>query len=334
MGQTSTGFFRRAAKVTDWLGFRLTLLLTVGLVGFAILQPFIWEVILNRKAPALSNDFAGITTIIVTIMALAFAGFGVVVYQLAEKHSEASLQERARELEDNILMHGAAANSKLYINISYQAFLSYDELWRRQAYSAKALEKDDKSNWELLRFLDSAIDNARQALKQYLGLSEQLRSRQESADGLINCRCNYAYFLATRLRSDGRINDRERALDIARQLDQDRSKRNLHVRETVAWVYLRCCDPGDSLWERGLQDLALALNAGGLDVETLRARYTGVFGGKDGKSVPVDLEKALTGKNQQGDNGQQGNNKESWPSQLLSFATAKLSSKKADGNAQ
>jgi len=235
----------------------------VGLVGFAILQPFIWEVILNRKAPALSNDFAGITTIIVTIMALAFAGFGVVVYQLAEKHSEASLQERAKELEDNILMHGAAANSKLYINISYQAFLSYDELWRQRSYRPTALEKEDKNNWELLRFLDSAIDNARQALKQYLDLSEQLRSKQESANGLINCRCNYAYFLATRLRSDGRIDDRERALDIVRQLDQDRSKRNLHVRETVAWIYLRCCDPGDSLWERGLQELALALSVGG-----------------------------------------------------------------------
>jgi hypothetical protein len=334
MDSTSARFFRRAAKVTDWLGFRLTLLLTVGLVGFAILQPFIWEVILNRKAPALSNDFAGITTIIVTIMALAFAGFGVVVYQLAEKHSEASLQERAKELEDNILMHGAAANSKLYINISYQAFLSYDELWRQRSYRPTALEKEDKNNWELLRFLDSAIDNARQALKQYLDLSEQLRSKQESANGLINCRCNYAYFLATRLRSDGRIDDRERALDIVRQLDQDRSKRNLHVRETVAWIYLRCCDPGDSLWERGLQELALALSVGGLDVETLQARYRGVFGGKDGNSVPVDLEKALAGKNQQGGNDRQGSNKEGWPSQLLGFVSAKLNSKKADRNAQ
>jgi hypothetical protein len=47
----------------------------------------------------------------------------------------AQAQSKAAELQDNLMMNAVTANAQLFINISYQAFLSYEDLWKKANYT-------------------------------------------------------------------------------------------------------------------------------------------------------------------------------------------------------
>ncbi len=278
--------FRTAAKVADWFGFRLILLLTVCLVTFAVLQPLIWSEVLDRNPPGFSSDFAGLTAILVTIMSLALAGFGLVTYQLIERRASESLKQQAQEMEDNFRARAALANARILVSISYQAYLSYDKLWSERLYSNNALKND-----EVLRtFLDSAIEIAGKALGTCEEVPQRLRERSECARERVKCKSNYTYFLATKMDPS----DKKRVLEMAQELDQDGVETDVPKCETVAWSYLRYSEPGHPLWAKGLQRLTSVMSSETLPdsyKHILKKRYMGVFKGQGG----AGLEAALNG---------------------------------------
>jgi hypothetical protein len=279
-------FFRALGRAIDWIGIRLILLLFMSVVGYAVLQPLIWSQILHRPPPANSSDLASLMAIVVTIMSVALAGFGVVVYQLAERRSEAGLNRRAKELQDDLRVDAAIANAKLYLNISVQAFLSYEDLWREEGYSGASL----KNNRQVKDFLGAAIGNSENARKEMASLSAELLRRPKCVQGLLICKGNLAYFLATRASPE----DKNRVLDLAHDVDQPGI--NIQKQDTVAWAYLRYSQPGQRRWKTGLSVLAALMNREDMEpdhADVLRSRYRGVFSNKE--VLPAGLEQALAG---------------------------------------
>jgi len=166
---------RRGKKFdVDWLGLRLTLIIITLVVIFAVFEPFIWSGILHHAAPGDSGNLANDLIIIVAIMTLALGGFGMVIYQLTEKRSEASLEQRATEIKDDLLANAVVANSQLSINISLQAFYSYEKLWRDKNYTTVGLQ-----DREVQFYLDSALSNAKWAVDQFEVLPERLIQREK-----------------------------------------------------------------------------------------------------------------------------------------------------------
>ena len=288
--------FRSVGKVIDWFGLRLILLLAIGLTAYSVLQPLIWSELLHRKLPAVSSDLASLMGIVVTIMALVLAIFGVTAYQLVDRKSQASLETRASELQTGlqgyagnataklqtdiealantvnakILLDSATAGAKLFISLSVQSFLSYDDLWRAENYLPGSLT----TNIELARWLKNAISNAKTALDQFRGLPEPLQKERDSLRGILISSGNYTYFLATR----GLIEDKQEVLEMANELD--RTGTNKRRLETVAWAYLRYSAPGEELWNTGLSKLASLMRRSDLDStdkDTLCLRYKGMF---------------------------------------------------------
>jgi hypothetical protein len=295
-------FIRGLGRTIDWLGMRVTLLLVLGLVGYAVLQPLIWSEVLNRKLPAVSSDLASLVGIVVTIMSLVLAVFGVVAYQLVERRTEARLEERATklhdelreqaesdaaELKDNLMMNAVTANAKLFINISYQAFLSYEDLWKKAGYVDAYIKNDP----DVQAFLNSAIGNAEKARDQMLSVPERLHARSEYGDGIRICTGNLVYFLATRA-SKG---DEKRVLEMVTELDQQGIDTN--KLETVAWAYLRYSEPGQTLWDKGLAKLVQARRAAGPQSgsqDKQRQRYERLFADQD-QPVRDAITAALAG---------------------------------------
>jgi hypothetical protein len=295
-------FIRGMGRTIDWLGMRILLLLVLGLVGYAVLQPLIWSEVLNRKLPAVSSDLASLIGIVVTIMALVLAVFGVVAYQALERRTEARLEARATQLhnelreqaetaaaklQDNLTMNAVTAIVKLYINISYQAFLSYEDLWRKAGYADAYIKNDP----DVQAFLNSAIGNAERARKEMLRIPGRLHTRTEYGEGIRISSGNLVYFLATRA-SNG---DKERVLKMVAELDQ--TGIDAHKLETVAWAYLRYSEPGQPNWNKGLAKLAEARQAispqpTGHDKQW--QRYEGVFEGH-GQAVWDAVAASLAG---------------------------------------
>ncbi|HEY6278298.1 MAG TPA: hypothetical protein VIX86_18430 [Streptosporangiaceae bacterium] len=291
-------FFRGVGRVVDWLGLRVLLLLVIGLVGYSLLQPLIWSEVLNRRLPAVSPDLASLVGIVVTIMSLVLAVFGVVAYQLVERRTEARLEERgtklyddlrtraesdAGDLQDNLRLNAAIANSKLFINISYQAFLSYEDLWRKANYSDSFI----KSNADVQEFLESAISNAEEASGELGRVPDRLHDRPRYQQGVRICTGNMVYYLATKADPG----DRKRVLDMAAELDQQGI--DVHKLETVAWAYLRYSEPGQPLWDQGLAKLALVRrdeSASPGNREKQRRRYLGAFAGKGAAAIAAALD--------------------------------------------
>ena len=294
-------FIRGVGRTIDWLGMRILFLLVLGLVGYAVLQPLIWSEVLNRKLPAVSSDLASLVGIVVTIMALVLAVFGVVAYQALERRTEVRLEERATklhdklrkqaesdaaELQDNLMMNAVSANAKLFINISYQAFLSYEDLWKKARYTDAYIKNDP----DVQAFLNSAIDNAERARDQMLRVPERLHAKPEYGPGIRICTGNLVYFLATRASKD----DEEKVFEMVAELDQ--TGLDTHKLETVAWAYLRYSQPGQSPWDKGLAKLEQATRAAGPQTpgqDRRRQRYEGVFGDQD-QAVRDAIAAALT----------------------------------------
>jgi hypothetical protein len=289
-------FIRGVGRTIDWLGMRILLLLVLGLVGYAVLQPLIWSEVLNRKLPAVSPDLASLVGIVVTIMSLVLAVFGVVAYQLVERKLRDELRKQAErdaaELQDNLRMTAAIANAGIFINISYQAFLSYEDLWQKKHYKNTCL-KDDP---DVRVFLTSAIGNAEQAREQVLLIPPRLRARPAYKENIRICTGNLAYFLAVRASMD----DKKKVLQMAAELDQPGI--GTHLLDTVAWAYLRYSEPGQRLWNKGLAKLAQAMRASDeqpidqdkqLRREKQLERYEGVFG--QNPQILAAIKAALAG---------------------------------------
>jgi hypothetical protein len=306
-------FLQTVGKAIDWLVLRLIMLLVVGLVAFAVLQPLIWSEILHKKPPANSTDLSSLMTIVVTIIGLALAGFGVVVYQLAERKNEARLEKLGNDLQKTLQSKAdkfradaeqfqadaiqfradasdlrvdiAISSSKNLINLSVQSFLSYEDLWgKAQPPYALDFLNDDR----LKKSLKDAIRNSKLALTQLESLPPPLRLREEVARGILASKGNYVYFLATRADPG----DKKSVIEMATELDGQRI--NTHKLETVAWAYLRYSTPAEPLWEVGLSRLATLMTRSDLspeDAKTLRERYKGTFF-RDG-AFPPGLGHAL-----------------------------------------
>lgn len=266
----------------DWIALRVLLAIVTLVVLYVVFQPLIWSEGIGKPLPTGSPDFAELLAIVIAIMGLALAGFGVVTYQFTQRRAEASLEERATVLKKQLAEEAAVANARLYTNISVQAYIAYEKLWSSQGYTLQGLE--DK---EVQLYVDSALDNARQAYEQFLNLSKE--RLQTYRQGYAWCKANYMYFLATKKVEQGK------AFALARELKSE-PKLEESKRECIAWCYLRFSPPGKAEWKEGLTILAEVMNSADISDEAIREarknRYRGVFN----KSVINDIENALDGK--------------------------------------
>jgi len=281
---------RGGAHAIDWFGLRLVVLALVGLTGFAILQPLIWTRVLHQTAPPGTPDLSSLVAVVVSIMSLGLAAFGVGAYKLTQRSIEQQLERRARSLNDELKWEAARAVGRLYLSLSFQAYRTYEDRWLEKLYAP-----DDLKNQSVLPFVEAAIDNSERALAEFDTLPPRVRETTKCADAIMACKGNVTYFLATRRTED----DRRRVVTFADELlehVEEMSKganspasRNevARQRETVAWAYLRYSRSVDlsewqdkKLWVRGLEQLSAAMRGVELDPEALdrrTKRYYGVF---------------------------------------------------------
>lgn len=260
--------FKWLGNLVDWLGLRLLVLAALGLVGFAILQPIIWDQVLEEPSPQASTDLASLIAIVVTVLALTLAGVGALAYHMVKNRLEADmdrrLDERLPEAMKQLENRAAFTLVEIPLLLSYEIWRDYERLWKQ------GTRQDD--------LLDAAIEYGEQALQRSSDVGESKADIARTA-----CTNTLAFHLATRRNN----NDKQRAMQFARQLEDDQSYRTL---ETAAWVYLRFSQESDDvMWNKGCEILGRVLNSADAPLEwreETRARYERAFG-----SVPSEVTK-------------------------------------------
>jgi hypothetical protein len=255
-------------RTVDKISLRVFLVLFLLLIPIIVLQPLLWRWIFEEAPPTASQDLGALTSIAVTLLTFALAGYGFAAWKLLRdlltkeltSRLEAELQQQLAPALDSI--HLAAA--QIALNQSLEHWERYEtNLW----YRGHRYKPDIQSTDNFRLSVDLAIRGATTALEHADALSrrdtyEYLKLRYE----VLN---NLAYHLATRRDLDQR--DRDTAFDLVNQLDdlvtpftklqlgayrespegteitlvdEDPPSDqvlfvNYNVYETVAWVFLR-----------------------------------------------------------------------------------------------
>jgi hypothetical protein len=250
---------------------RLLVVAILGITAYAVLQPLIWVEWVGEAPPKGSYDLSTLIGIMATIMALGLAAFGVVAFQLAERSSERRLEARARELMIDVEVRAARATAKLMNNVSIQAWLRYDDLWRSKD-PAHPYSPEIESDPDFQRIVEEALTNAALAVTEIERIPEGRRAAADIQRSYIIYRGSYAYHLGTK-RDPA---DRRKAGEVVKGFAQSESH---HRRETYAWVALRLHEPGDPVWAAGISALESVLSKDAPEEwkQEVLKRYRGAF---------------------------------------------------------
>lgn len=246
------------AKVIDWVGVRLMLLGLLGIPAFAVVQPLVWEWAFDKSAPVAVANLGTLLTVLVTLVSLALAGFGIMAYALVTGKLEESLTERIseiqREVEESLTERTSGIQKevekrtlalteytliKLQLFASYQSYQSYDEMWQKEEYDHKVTESQ-----EFTQLVERALDEAEDALQR----TKTLPNTEEFVGAFTASKNTVAYHLGTRQLPS----DKQRAIELANELAPLKEEKP-HVGETIAWVYLRFSGRGDPEYVEAVQ---------------------------------------------------------------------------------
>ncbi len=267
--------FTNLAKAIDWIGARLILLALLGTAVFAVFQPLVWEWAFDKSTPIAVANLGTLVTVLVTLLSLSLAGFGILAYGLVSGKLQERLMERSAEIEKEVarrtLALGESTLSKLQLMASRQAWQSYSELWRATGWDPKFTQ--DLGFGELV---GTALNEAEVALRR----TKTLPKGDEFDLLFMSSQNAVAYHLATRQLAS----DKERALVLASDLDP--TKENHHAHETIAWVYMRFCEEKDPKYKEAVEIVRRLSADDKIPLawrERLRERYAALFSVDFGK---------------------------------------------------
>jgi hypothetical protein len=255
---------------------RILVLLVLAITTVGLLEPLLWKHFEHSKPPRDAGDIVALVTVVLTVVSIVLAVFGVVAFQIVDRRTQERLERRGRELNAELESTAKSLNANMFLNFGAQSWNLYEEIWRRAdpPFSSAALE--DPS---LIALVDDAIEKTRLALSRLEQLPEPYRTDEQ----LRVARSNLAFHLATR-RTDG--------IEAYGLVDGFEVTDNPDRVETFAWVRLRFTEPGQSLWDEGLAALRRSLELPPPSASwraAVKDRYWGAFAEGPSGELPRSL---------------------------------------------
>ncbi len=255
----------------DSVGARVLLFGFFLLIAFVIVQPLVWRLWLKEPGPVEAQSLASLVSILVTILSIAIAGFGVMAFKLAMGLIGQQLAVRSQRIEDDLHKRLTPrvdyALLKITLLNSVRTWQEYERVWSSRGYPEPV-----RNEPEVGELVAQALDETTYALR----LAEKLPAESDYDPPRIASKNSVAYHLATRKEPA----DKERALSLVREL-RSAAETSHHIRETVAWVCLRFGEPGDQNWEEGTALVQALVSDRSLPDAwrgRLRTKYEQVFG--------------------------------------------------------